>query len=231
MVPPQDLFGVIPTWVGVYTLTFFAFAVAGLVLYRRAIQLILLGKPSKRFDRPITRFLGVVAPVFGQIKVLQSVSLQDRAGLAHFFIFWGFLSFFVSYVLFIYADSAWPGFSSTVLSPTGTKVFVWYLEILALGFLVVLIWASLRRWIATPRRLSFDLTQRSDAAIILTLIGTLMVCSLLASTFYVAAGGKGPEAAAPIGKMLGTIAYAAGLPIDAANVCTGFSGGFISEPF
>lgn len=222
MVPPQDLFGLIPTWVGVYVLTFFAFAIAGLVLYRRAIKLISLGKPSKRFDRPVVRFLGALAPVFGQIKVLQSVSLRDRAGLAHLFIFWGFLSFSVSYVLFIYADSAWPGFSSIALSSTGIKVFVWYLEILALGFLVVLIWASLRRWLKTPRRLSFDLTQRSDAAIILTLIGMLMVCSLLASTFYVAAGGTGPEAAAPIGKTLGDLAYTAGLPIDAANGLHGF---------
>ena len=36
---------------------------------------------------------GALPFIFGQRKVLQRVSLRDRAGLAHFFIFWGFLSF------------------------------------------------------------------------------------------------------------------------------------------
>ena len=39
-----------------------------------------MGKPG-RSDRPLVRILGAVKPAFGQSKVLQSVSLKDRAGL------------------------------------------------------------------------------------------------------------------------------------------------------
>ena len=222
MAPPQDIFGAIPTWIGVYLLSALAFAAAGFVLYRRAIQPILLGKPSKRFDRPLTRLLGAIGPVFGQRKVLQSVSLKDKAGLAHLFIFWGFLSFSLSYVLLIYADSIWRPFSSKILSPTGLEVFTWYLEILAVGFLFVLAWGAARRWVAKPRRLSFDLTQKSDAAIIMALIAALMLCSLLAGIFYVAAGGDGPEAAAPIGGGIGRALSDAGFSTDVANGLHGF---------
>ena len=100
MVPPGDLFGVIPIWLAVYALTAAAFSASGFILYRRVFRPVVIGKNPNRFDRPLERLLGAVPLIFGQRKVLQSVSLKDRAGLAHFFIFWGFLSFTASYVLF-----------------------------------------------------------------------------------------------------------------------------------
>ena len=217
MAPPENLFGALPVWVGVYVLSALAFLVAGAVLYQRAVRLILLGKPSLRFDQPLRRLVGAISPVFGQRKVLQSVSLRDKAGLAHFFIFWGFISFFLSYLIFIYGDSAWRPFSSKLLSPTGVKVFVWYLEVLAAAFLAVLAWAAARRWVAKPRRLRFDLTQRPETAVILLLIATLMAATLLAGAFHVAAGGAGPEAVSPIGGAIGRLMAEAGLPRGVAN--------------
>ena len=77
--------------------------------------------------------------------MLQEVSVKrDRAGLAHFFIFWGFLSFAARYILFIFGDSIWGDLSSTVLTETGVRVFASYLDILAVGFFAVLAWAHLR---------------------------------------------------------------------------------------
>ncbi|MDP7578862.1 MAG: (Fe-S)-binding protein [SAR202 cluster bacterium] len=204
MVPPDDILGVIPTWLGVYILSLLMFGCATFILYRRVFSLILLGKPVDRFDQPLKRIVGAIPLILGQSKVLQRVSLKnDLAGLAHFLILWGFLSFFLSYLVFIYGDSISPSFSTTIFTETGVKAFAIYLDIVAALFLLVLVWAALRRWVATPKRLSFDLTQKWDAAIILILIGLLMGLSILTEATYVAAGGNGPTAAAIIGSAIG----------------------------
>ena len=161
MVPPDSVFGVIPTWIAVYVLAIGIFAAAGFVLYQRVFRLILLGKDPGRFDQPVRRLVGALPYIFGQRKVLQSVSLRDRAGLAHFIIFWGFLSFTTSYILYIFGDVIWHDFSATILTDTGVRIFTAYLDILALVFFVVLIWAAVRRWAVKPNRLSFDLTQKA----------------------------------------------------------------------
>ena len=211
MVPPDNLFGGIPTWVGVYLVSAVMFAVAGFVLYRRAIRFVLIGKPVSRFDQPVRRVVGAIPLILGQSKVLQSVSLRDRAGLAHAFIFWGFLSFVSSYLVFTYGDSVWRPFSTRLLTETGVRVVAVYIDILAAAFLLVLAWAVVRRWVATPRRLSFDLPQKLESAIILALIASLMVLTTLAEAFYVASGGVGPTTAAPIGSAVGELLRGAGL--------------------
>ena len=203
MVPPDSLFGVIPTWVGVYVISALAFVAAGLILYRRVFRLVLLGRDAKRYDQPFRRLFGSLPYIFGQSKVLQRVSIRrDRAGLIHFFIFWGFLSFTLSYVLFIFGDSAWRPLSEKVLSETGVEVFTFYLDVLAVVFFVVLIWAVLRRWAFTPRRLSFDLTQKKESAVILLLIASLMLFTLLTEAFFIVSGGTGAHASAPVGSAL-----------------------------
>ena len=218
MAPPDDLFGAVPTWVGVYLLSLLVFALSGLIVYRRVIRLVLLGKPVHRFDRPLTRIIGAVPLILGQRKVLQSVSLRtDRAGLAHAFIFWGFLSFLTSYTVFIFGDSVWEPFSSKLLTDAGVKVFVFYLDVLALGFFLVLAWAALRRWRVRPHRLTFDLTQKKESAIILVLIGLLMALTLLTEAFYRAAGGTGPHVSAPVGSALGRLLEDAGTSQGVAN--------------
>ena len=217
MVPPDSVFGVIPTWIAVYVLAIGIFAAAGFVLYQRVFRLILLGKDPGRFDQPVRRLIGALPYIFGQRKVLQSVSLRDRAGLAHFIIFWGFLSFTTSYVLYIFGDVIWHDFSATILTDTGVRIFTAYLDILALVFFVVLIWAAVRRWGVKPNRLSFDLTQKLESAIILLLIASLMLFTLLTEAFFVAAGGTGPHADALIGRPIGEAFANAGIDGDLAN--------------
>ena len=212
MVPPDSVFGVVPTWAALYPLALATFGVAGFLLYRRVFRLILLGRPAGRIDRPVRRMAGAVPLIFGQRKVLQRVSLgRDRSGPAHFFIFWGFLSFTGSYVVFIFGDAAWSRFSVTILTETGVRAVAIYLDLLAALFLVVLAWAAIRRWVTTPRRLSFDLTQKWESAIILLLIAALMVLAILAEAMYVASGGDGPTAAAIVGGALGNALADAGM--------------------
>ena len=205
MVPPETIFGV-PAWIAVYGLSFAGFAVAAWAAYRRVFRLVLMGRPSGRFDRPVRRLLGAVPLVFGQRKVLQSVSLRrDRAGIAHAVIFWGFLSFVASYLVFIYGDAVDRDFSSALLTEGGARAFSVYIDLLAGLLLVVLAWALLRRWAARPRRLSFDLTQSLDSVVVVGLTGLLMTLTLATEAFYVASGGAGPEASAPIGSAIGGV--------------------------
>ena len=179
MVPPNEFIGLIPTWVAVYFLSLSIFFMAGIIVYRGVFRLILIGRRMDRLDRPVVRLFGALPDTLGQKKVLKRVSLRtDLSGIAHFLIFWGFLSYLVSYILFIYADSIWDAFSLWLLGGLGLKIFVFYLDLLAVTLLLVLVWAAVRRWLLKPSRLVFDLTQKKEAAIILVLIALIGVTAL-----------------------------------------------------
>ncbi|CAI8009540.1 Probable iron-sulfur-binding oxidoreductase FadF [Geodia barretti] len=75
----------------------------------------------------------------------------------------------------------------------------------------------------TPSRLKFDLTQKKESGIILGLIAMLMVFTLLTEAFYVAGGGAGPHAVAPVGGALGS-ALSGSVSAEAANVLQQSSG-------
>ena len=212
MVPPGDLFGPVPVWAAVYAVSAVVFGLSGLVFYLRVFRLVLLGKNAGRLDRPVRRLAGALPLIFGQRRVLHSVSLRrDRAGLGHFLIFWGFLSFLTSYLLFIFGDVFSDGFSASLLTDRGVEIFTAYLDFLALVFFVVLSWAAARRWVARPSRLLFDLTQKRESAIILLVIAMLMALTLLTEAFYTAAGGTGPHANAPVGSVLADLLQELGL--------------------
>ena len=221
MVPPEEIFGTIPNWLAVYLVSAVAFTISGFVLYQRVVRLILLGQSKNRFDQPLRRLWGLVTVALGQQRVLQRLSLRDKAGISHVLIFWGFISFFLSYLIFIYGDSAWSDFSKTILTDTGVRIYSAYLDIIAAVLLTALTWAVLRRWVAKPHRLSFDLTRHPDAVIIVCAIGSLMLFTLLTETFYVAAGGTAPAADVPIGGLLGGWLKDAGLSSGTANALQG----------
>jgi Fe-S oxidoreductase len=223
MVPPGDIFGFIPVWVGVYVAMVVAFSLAGHALYHRVFRLIFQGKPVARFDRPWDRLVGALSIVLGQRKVLQRVGATDPrtrgvdlAGIGHAFIFWGFLSFTLSYVIFIFGNSVWRPFTETLLTATGVQVFSIYLDLFAVIILLALLWAVARRWLARPFRLSFDLTRNADAVTVVALTAALMVATLLVHAFYVAGGGTGPEASVIVGGVIGRWFSNLGLSPEAA---------------
>ena len=169
MVPPSDIFGAIPAWIGVYLAVLLASGLGGSALYRRVFRLVLQGKPVARFDRPLERLIGAITIVLGQRKVLQRVGSadprgggMDLAGIGHATIFWGFLSFSLSYLIFIFGGVIWSPLPETLLTQTGVRLFSIYLDIFALVILLALVWALSRRWLAKPHRLRFDLTRKGD---------------------------------------------------------------------
>ena len=220
MVPPGDI-GSLPIWVLVYVLLGLSLAVAGYVFYYRVIRLVLQGRAELRLDRPMERLGGAVMIVLGQQKVLQRVRFGDYAGLGHAIVFWGFLTFLLSYAIFIFGAAVWRPFPEKLLTDTGAMVYSSYLDILAAVLALVLIWAAARRWVVKPRRLSFDLTRNPDAIVVVGLIFGLMISTLLTHAFWVAQGGTGPEADVLIGGELGGLFADWGLGISAANTLQG----------
>ena len=200
MVPPVDIFGIMPSWVGVYLAVLLTSIAGSIVLYRRVFKLIRQGKHTPRFDRPLVRLSGAISIVLGQRKVLQRVGSIDPkshridlAGLGHACIFWGFLSFSLSYVIFIFGGVIWYSLPTFLLTETGVKIFSIYLDVLALLVICALLWALMRRWIAKPHRLSFALTRKGESIVIVGLTSSLMIATLLVHAFHVSSGGAGPE--------------------------------------
>ncbi|MFQ6027982.1 MAG: heterodisulfide reductase-related iron-sulfur binding cluster, partial [Dehalococcoidia bacterium] len=198
---------------------------AGYLSYRRVFRLIRQGRSVPRFDQPRRRLQGACAIVLGQRKVLQRVGSVDPnsrrvdlAGVGHALVFWGFLSFSLSYVIFIFGNSIWHPLAETILTETGVRVFSTYLDIFAVVILLVLAWALIRRWIAKPHRLSFDLTRNRDAVFVVALTAGLMIATLLVHAFHLAEGGTGPESKVFIGGALGRAFLGLGLSAGAASL-------------
>ena len=210
-----------PLWIGVLGLLGVTMAVFNYAFYLRVVKLVLQGKETARFDQPLVRLKGALLISLGQQKVLQRVKYGDYAGIGHAIIFWGFLTFMLSYGIFIFAASVNPGFPEWLLTETGVRVYSAYLDILSAVMLVVLVWAFVRRWVVKPSRLRFDLTRHSDALIIVVLITGLMASTLLTHAFWVAQGGTGPEAEVYIGKALGDLFVDWGVGVSAANTLQG----------
>ncbi|HIL30514.1 MAG TPA: (Fe-S)-binding protein [Dehalococcoidia bacterium] len=210
-----------PLWIGVLGLLGVAMAVFNYAFYLRLVKLVLQGKEAARFDQPLVRLKGALLISLGQQKVLQRVKYGDYAGIGHAIIFWGFLTFMLSYGIFIFAASVNAGFPEWLLTETGVRVYSAYLDILSAVMLVVLVWAFVRRWVVKPSRLRFDLTRHSDALIIVVLITGLMASTLLTHAFWVAQGGTGPEADVYIGKALGDLFVDWGVGVSAANTLQG----------
>ena len=216
MVPPGDI-GPVPIWVGVYIATALVLLCSNYLLYYRVVRLVRQGNSVARFDHLWQRTSGAISIVLGQRKVLQRVPKKDWAGIGHALIFWGFLSFSLSYLIFIFVGSIWHAFPETLLTATGVRVYSAYLDILAVVLLVMLAWALVRRWVVQPRRLSFDLTRNLDSVIVVAMIAALMVSTLLTHGFFVASGGAGPEAQVLVGGALGRWFNDVGVSQGAAN--------------
>ena len=210
MVPPDALFGVIPVWVGVYALTLITLAVAGYAVYRPRVPADTTGPPGGALrpspDAAGRRRQHRPGPAQGLQRVGRADPRSrriDLAGIGHAAIFWGFLSFSLSYLIFIFGGSIWHPLAETILTKTGVLAYSVYLDVLAVVVLAALAWALFRRWVAQPHRLTFDLTRKGESVIIVGLTGGLMLATLLVHSFYVAAGGSGPEAGVPVGGAIG----------------------------
>jgi len=159
-----------------YVLVWVLFAVAlGLTVRRLYFlyRLLRLGRPERRFDHIGQRLKIALARVFLQVCSLRRVSLRDRAGLGHFFIFWGFMLFLASYLIYIFIGEGLrlgPYLEDTAFD----RAFSFALDIAGVLVFLAIVWAFLRRYLFTPPRLE----RKAEAGIILALIAVLMASFL-----------------------------------------------------
>ena len=198
MVAPRDLFEIIPVWLMVFGISAFGFILSAWLIYDRALRLVWLGRSTVMENISLKRVLKTLWIVLGQVTVFRGLG-GPVAAISHAIIFWGFIIFVFSYVLFIFIDSAWwlvvdiihqnlytdsRSFTQIVL---GTEIVRWIhivLNIFSIIILFVIGWAMVRRWILKPTRLSHKLTQSSDAVWVLVLTMSLMITSLLSEAAF-----------------------------------------------
>ncbi len=115
--------------------------------------------------------------VIGQGRVI-----LEPAGVAHLFIFWGFLVLQLETVEYFIRGFYWPFHFSAIFGVTAYQAMLFAQDIA--GFLVfaAIVFAAVRRYAVRPRHAMASL----DAAIILGLIGMLMVTKFIANAAEVA---------------------------------------------
>jgi ferredoxin len=164
---------------------FFAYNVQRLVQYMR------LGKSEPRFDRPLARAWNVLKVGIAQTKILR----DPIAGAMHATIFWGFMVLTAGTVE-ILIQGVFHGFTFEWILPRP----IWLLYSMSQdGFAVLVLgaigFAFFRRLVLHPKRLEGDKLEHTDALIILSMIGGLMITLLLTNAFLIAANpaAVGPE--------------------------------------
>lgn len=153
------------------------------LIYPRVALLTKL-QPSARLDRWGERWRGVLRYFIGQKRILDPKYLG--AGLMHAFIFWGFLAVGLNTVHFVGAGFVQgfhlPGFGPGSWLGEGYVAVRDAFEIAVVAMVSV---AAYRRAVVKPKRLTLSW----DAALILSLIGTLMITDLWIAGVETAATG------------------------------------------
>lgn len=152
----------------------------GLFFWRaaRLYRYLRLGRNEDRTDRPARRLRDEIVIYLGQRKLLKRPYLVR--GLAHAFIFWGFIVITVGTVdLFLSGI-----FGALRIPGAGSPLFVWTVDLFAVAVLASIALAFARRLFFPPRTMHVAL----DGFVILGGIAFLMVTLLLFETAGLAAG-------------------------------------------
>ncbi|MEP6999127.1 MAG: (Fe-S)-binding protein [bacterium] len=164
---------------------FFALNVQRLVAYLN------LGHAEDRTDHPLIRIRNVLSIGIAQKKIFR----DPVAGPMHALIFWGFMVLTAGTVEILISGVV-QGFSYAWILPA--PIFTAYSasqDIFAFLVIVAVAFALYRRLVVHPKRLEGDDLEHTDALIILSMIGGLMVTLLLANAFLFAVFPQavGPE--------------------------------------
>ena len=188
MVPTAHLYGPAPAWAFLWLAML---ASVGIFAYRaRTLYLLLrLGQPESRFERVPERISSFIANV-----ILQRRVMEDRwTGMAHVFIFWGFLVLLLS-TANLFVEGLFGGVFS--LPVVGLNPYFSFLVDLFAGLVAVaIVVAGLRRYVFHPARLQ----NTAEAGFILGLIFFLMVTLFISEGLASARGQWMPISSAVAG--------------------------------
>ena len=203
MIPPD--IGFIPSGFLVYLLGALILGIAAYYAFRNVLRAAFSGRSDLQIFRPLNRFLSSFGYIFGQRCSLRNLSRSDRAGLGHFVIFWAFIAFLLSHLIFIFGESANKGFGLFLFNILGIYAFHFVLDTMALCLLAVLIWATIRRYAIKPPRLRMDLTQGYDALIIMVWIAGIVLTYLFAESLFYAGEDGLTQTSGPVAKIVGSL--------------------------
>ena len=150
-----------------------AFVLFGLALARR-VALLRVGRAERRTDRPGERLGGALARVLAQTRVV-----RVGTGLAHVFIFWGFVVMaFANFVFMVEGVRA--GFRIPGISEAPWYRFLF--DLFAVLVIVAVVWAAFRRAVLRPK----GPTASFGAYFILFLIFGLMATDIVNEGYLLA---------------------------------------------
>ncbi len=127
---------------------------AGIFLFR-GMQLrryLNLGKNDHTLDNIIGRAWRTFLDVVLQRCQVTNLTTQNRSGIGHMFMGWGFLLFVVYYTLFIIIASGF-GISDAMEHNTFYVVYTWVMDIAAPFIMLGALWGIIRRYVIRPPRL------------------------------------------------------------------------------
>ena len=180
-------------------------------LIESRFALLRAAKPSARFDRWGERWAGVLTQFIGQRRILSPGYIG--AGIMHALIFWGFLAVALNSLHFVgggfvegfhlpfFGPASWPG-----------RAYVVVRDLFECAVIAMVGVAAYRRVVVRPARL----TPSWDAALILSLIGTLMVTDLAMAGAETAAHGSANGYPSPVGRALAPLFSGVGTPVSLA---------------
>ena len=151
--------------------------------------MICLGRWENRFDHLWSRFTGMLTYGFGQLRVV-----NEKFGINHFFLFWGFIVLIVVNSEF-FISGIFPRFSWNFIGDIPYGILMFLADIMSFVVLVCVLIALFRRIVVRPSHIDSTF----DAYLILSLVGSLMIA------FY---GMNAAEA------RLGTLKMASWMPIS-----------------
>jgi Fe-S oxidoreductase/nitrate reductase gamma subunit len=170
---------------GIEKIAFISVFAAGLAVLAYEIyfylRLLMQFQPQKRLDDPGRRIGKLFKFVFGQRRLLDQITM----GSAHFMIFWGFI--IISFgTLSFFGKGFHAGFRLPILGTVLNQPFLFLLDLFSILVLIGIAIAVIRRFFPGSERMP----RGWEEATILILIGGLMVFSLLAESFNMAAQGQ-----------------------------------------
>ncbi len=174
----------------VFTLMLLTSLITFIWLMYRRIRVMTLAQPLNRFNRIGERLKGVLVYFLGQKRILDRK--HRGAGIMHAFIFWGFLAVSIN-SLHLIGRAYSPEFHLPLFGPHDIfgLPYIFIRDVFEVLVLIMVLVAAYRRIFIKPERITLSW----DAALILTLIGTLMVTDFISNGAETAVHGKTAEAA------------------------------------
>jgi len=135
---------------------------------RQIIRLVSLGRGAEKPVRIIKKLSGAIVHFITQTCQFKNIRKQDRAGIGHLFMMWGFLFFVTYYFFFIIIASGFglPGMENNSVY----AVYCWIMDIVAPFVLIGALWGIIRRFFFHPTRLEGQRTWESLIILITVLL-------------------------------------------------------------